>query len=221
MIINQFLSLFISLLLNFNTYQIEGKVIKVYDGDTLTILTNQNETEKIRLEGIDCPELSQDFGKEARDYTSKLTLNRNVTIYVKSIGRYGRKIALVILPNGKVLNDLLLKNGYAWHYKAYNQEKKFEDLENEAKSKKIGLWELDNPIPPWDYRKKAKTILSIPKSNKSNILRNDSVLICNSYASKTFHNSNCSGLNRCKSEITIISIAKAKNLQRVECKFCY
>src|SRR5690349_3474309 len=91
--------------LNFNPPKpIKGKVVSIADGDTFTILTEDKEQVKIRLYGVDCPEKKQDFGTKAKQFTSNLCFGKVVNAQVKNNDRYGRKIALVILPNGRIVN---------------------------------------------------------------------------------------------------------------------
>lgn len=139
------------LLLSFQLPQITGKVIKIADGDTITILVN-NEQIKIRLTGIDCPEKSQDYGQKAKEYTSEACFGKTVTIIEHGKDRYGRTLGEVILPNGKILNQELVRSGYAWHYKKYSNDTILANLEIVARNNKAGLW-AGNPIAPWEYRK--------------------------------------------------------------------
>jgi len=133
-----------------------GRVVKVADGDTITILTENFKQVKIRLHGIDCPESSQDFGTRAKQFTSELCFGKTVKVEALDTDRYGRTIGLVILPDGKVLNKELLRAGLAWHYKHYDKSQEFADLETAAKSKKAGLWVQPNAIAPWEFRRAAR-----------------------------------------------------------------
>lgn len=69
---------------------ITGKVIRVADGDTVTLLDSTNTQIRVRLYGIDCPENGQDFGNVAKRFTSDLCFSKIVTVDVKDIDRYGR-----------------------------------------------------------------------------------------------------------------------------------
>lgn len=127
---------------------LQGKVVAIADGDTITLLTADNKQVKIRLHGIDCPEKNQDFGTKAKQFTSNLVFGKIVKVVVTDTDRYGRSVGLVILPDGKVLNKELLKAGLAWHYKYYNKSQEFAELEEQAKKDKIGIWSMDNAIAP-------------------------------------------------------------------------
>lgn len=130
-----------------------GKVVRVSDGDTITILTEDNNQVKIRLAGIDCPEAHQDFGRKAKHFTSDFCFSKTVRVEVSAKDKYGRYLGIVTLQNGKNLNHELLKAGLAWHYKYFDQSKQLADLELVARTSKIGLWSLPNPIAPWDFRR--------------------------------------------------------------------
>ncbi len=148
-----FLILYFSFSIALGQAVISGKVFRVADGDTFTLLDGENKQVKVRLHGIDCPENKQDFSQVAKKFTSDNVFEKVVKVEVKNIDRYGRIIGVVILPNGKILNEELLKAGLAWHYKYYDKTEEFAKLERRAKRKKVGLWKYKNPIPPWDFRK--------------------------------------------------------------------
>ena len=97
---------------------IEGKVVSVADGDTLTVLKGKEQV-KVRLHGVDAPEKAQDFGTASRTFTSEACFGKEVTVEVKDTDRYGRKVGIVTLPDGRVLNHELVKAGLAHWYAAY------------------------------------------------------------------------------------------------------
>lgn len=131
--------------------QLIGKVVSIADGDTFTMLVN-NERIRIRLHGIDCPEKGQDFSNVAKDLLSNYVFGKTVTVKEMDTDRYGRTIGMVVIDSVNV-NQKLLEAGLAWHYTQYDKNPAWAKLEREAKNKKLGLWSLPNPIAPWDYRK--------------------------------------------------------------------
>lgn len=131
---------------------ITGKVVAVADGDTFTLLVNGNRQQKIRLHGIDCPEKRQDFGQVAKDFTSKEVFGKTITVKPTDTDRYGRTIAIVLLPDQISLNELLLKNGLAWHYTQYDKNPQWKKLEQIARKNKVGLWQQPNAVAPWTFR---------------------------------------------------------------------
>ena len=140
-------------------------VSRVIDGDTIEILKGE-EFVKVRLHGIDAPERSQKYGKEATDKVIELLHPVNmITVNILDKDRYGRYIATVhtndedmvkVNSYGAVRGDvglILVDQGLAWHYKKYSDSKELEAAENYARTNKLGLWSEEDPIPPWVYRR--------------------------------------------------------------------
>ena len=154
-----------------------GKCVSVHDGDTLGVMHNGKE-EKIRVWGIDCPELHQDFGSRAKQFTSDQVFGKIVTIEVKSHDRYGRTVGRVKV-DGKDLSLELAKSGMAWYYRKYSNDQQLASAEKDARDKKIGLWSAPNPLPPWDFRKNRIAVRknTSPKASKSPIKENSSEVV--------------------------------------------
>jgi endonuclease YncB( thermonuclease family) len=81
---------------------ITGKVVAIADGDTLTVLDASNKQHKIRLDGIDAPESSQDFGSRAKQSLSDLVFGKTVTIISSKKDRYGRTLGKVMIEKRDV-----------------------------------------------------------------------------------------------------------------------
>ena len=128
-----------------------GRVVGVLDGDTIDVM-NAGRAERIRLQGIDCPEKSQPFGSRAKQFTSDLVFGKTVEVQSIEKDRYGRTIGWIFIE-GHNVNEAILTAGYAWHYKRYSSDQNLAIAEIAAKEKKIGLWVDQNPIPPWDFRR--------------------------------------------------------------------
>ncbi len=132
---------------------IEGKIIKIYDGDTITILQDKEKL-KIRLYGIDAPESNQSFGNESRENLLKLCpLNETAIIKVKDKDKYNRIVG-ILFCNDINANANQVENGFAWAYKEYSNA--YILLEMKAKLESKGLWSEKNPIKPSDFRKEHK-----------------------------------------------------------------
>lgn len=98
------------------TKSISGKVVKIADGDTITILDEQNVQHKIRLQGIDAPEHKQDFGEVSRQHLASLVFGKYVKVEYGKADQYGRLVGKVWVDgNDECLEQL--KAGLAWHYK--------------------------------------------------------------------------------------------------------
>lgn len=134
--------------------EIIGNVSKVYDGDTCHVMEGTTK-HKIRLSGIDTPEIKQTHGIQSRDALRELILNNTVTVEYSKRDRYGRIIG-TIYHDKKDINLIMISTGNAWHYKYYDKQKTYADAEAKAKNNKLGLWALPNPIAPWNFRRKKK-----------------------------------------------------------------
>jgi hypothetical protein len=96
-----------------------ARVIGIADGDTITVLTADRTQHSIRLWGIDAPETGQDFGGRANQAASTLAFGQQVTIRARDTDRYGRTVDEVILPDGRSLNQEMVRQGMAWRYRRY------------------------------------------------------------------------------------------------------
>ena len=137
-----------------------AKVIRILDGDTMEVLY-KNKPLKIRLAHIDCPEKrgKQPFGNQAKIALSNLCFGQNVTVLGENYDRNKRLIAVIINQKKQNVNQEMVKQGMAWHFKKYSKDVAYSKLEAEARKNKIGLWKDTNPIAPWAWR-------SMPKSKK-------------------------------------------------------
>lgn len=129
-------------------------VVGVHDGDSITVLQDKHEI-KIRLEGIDAPELGQPFGAAAKKALSDLVFQKPVRIEERGKDRYGRTLANVFV-DGKRVNLALVESGFAWHFVRYSKAAEYRDAEQRARAARRGLWNDKSPVPPWDWRKKPK-----------------------------------------------------------------
>ncbi len=132
---------------------IQGKVIKIKDGDTIDILFSGKPL-TVRFDHIDCPEKKQPFGNAAKQFTAGKCFGQTVTIQnEKKYDRYKRLIGVVITPEGENVNEALVRAGLAWHYKKHSTNSRYAELETTAKKNKVGLWADINAVPPWEWRK--------------------------------------------------------------------
>lgn len=138
-----------------STQTLTGKVISVADGDTLTILDDANQKTRVRLFGIDAPEMGQAYGTQSKKLLSTLAFGKVATVEVKDVDQYGRAVGIVHIDS-TICNTQMLRLGLAWHYRRYSKSAEFQALEDEARREKRGLWADPNPLPPWEYRKDKK-----------------------------------------------------------------
>ena len=130
---------------------IEGTVVGVHDGDTLTLLIAGNQTVKIRLSQIDSPESDQAFGLRSKQSLSDMVFKKAVRVEKEAVDRYGRTVGTVFVGDLDV-NREQVKRGMAWAFLKYLHDKSLIQVEAIARQSKIGLWSDPNPMPPWEYR---------------------------------------------------------------------
>ena len=154
--------------------QLNAKVIRVVDGDTVVVTDQNNATSRIRLEGIDAPESSQAFGSEAKAKLAELSLNKDVQIYWTKKDPYGRLVGKLMIGDEDLCLKLL-ESGLAWHYKQYQLEQSSQDViaysqaEKEARAARRGLWNSERPpIPPWQYRHQQQSPRTPMSDNDDN-----------------------------------------------------
>jgi micrococcal nuclease len=132
-----------------------GRCVGVHDGDSMTILIDTPDGKrqaKIRLDGIDAPELGQPFSRVSRDGLAKMVFERECAVESRGPDKYGRTVGRVSV-DGADVNAAMLDSGLAWHYKKYDSLPEMAAREQAAKRANAGLWDDRNPIPPWDWRK--------------------------------------------------------------------
>ncbi len=151
---------------------LNGRVVGVSDGDTITVLDAYNQQHKIRLSGIDAPEKAQPFGQRSKENLSRHVFGRDVSIEWHKLDRYKRIVGKVMVAEPSCRDAACPKTfdachaqitaGLAWWYAKYSKDQSREDAhryelaEKEAQSHRLGLWSDPQPIPPWDWRHKGK-----------------------------------------------------------------
>lgn len=128
-----------------------GRVVGVTDGDTIKVL-REGRAETVRLQGVDAPEKRQAYGERARRFVADLAFDRPVVVRATGRDRNGRLLGEVVLPDGRSLNQELVRAGYAWWFRKYSRDVRLARLEEEARQGRRGLWADHAPEPPWEYR---------------------------------------------------------------------
>jgi endonuclease YncB( thermonuclease family) len=142
-------------------YDVQGKVVAIADGDTITVLDAQDQQHKIRLAGIDAPESKQPFGQASKKHLSGLLFDRDVTLDCGKTDRYDREVC-VVMVGGQDANQAQVKAGMAWWYRKYQSEQTaqqraaYEAAEATAKAGRMGLWQDAGAVPPWEWRHQRK-----------------------------------------------------------------
>lgn len=169
---------------------IEGKVINVHDGDTITVLDKENKKFHIRLQGIDAPEIKQKYGPESQKNLERMVMGKQVTIVWNKVDKYRRTVGTIMLE-GRDINIEQVKAGLAWHFKKYAEEQPPADrityakAEEQARAAKLGLWQDPNPTPPGDYRVAVKEARWGPPPPPGTIIGNKN--------SMKYHRPDCPG----------------------------
>lgn len=144
---------------------LDGVVERVTDGDTVVIFAGTTKL-KVRLYGIDAPETEKNFGgvhKPGQPFGEEAFLalkekidGRKVIVEVLDIDqRYGREVA-IIRYNGRDINQEMIDEGWAWAYRQYLDRPHasgYIGSEEGARRARRGLWQQNNPMPPWEFRK--------------------------------------------------------------------
>lgn len=130
-------------------------IVGVTDGDTLTALSADNQQVKCRLYGIDAPEKKQAFGQASKLSLSQLSFGRSAQIDIVSRDRYGRSVCKIAV-GGVDVNKEQIARGMAWMYRKYAKDPGYSEAESRAQSRRIGIWRDEQPVPPWDFRRKGR-----------------------------------------------------------------
>ncbi|MEG1338686.1 thermonuclease family protein [Cetobacterium sp.] len=137
------------------SFAFSGKVIKVADGDTITVLRDGKKV-RVRFYGIDAPEKKQEYGVKSLSVLKNMIDGKIVEVKEKDKDQYGRVVGEVYY-NDKNLNLYMLETGNAWWYKQYAKDNiEFAAAQEKAKLEKLGLWKESNPMAPWEFRRKNK-----------------------------------------------------------------
>ena len=148
--------------------ELYGTVVRVGDGDTLTLLDASHKMHKVRLSGIDAPERRQAYGERARQHLALLTYGKSARVIWQKRDRYGRIVGRVFVaecggpecPFSREVGLEQIKAGLAWHYKDYAREQppnerwRYALVELQARARREGLWQDASPIPPWEFRQR-------------------------------------------------------------------
>lgn len=148
-------TLILSIILSVLSFALEGYVERVSDGDSFVARIDGKKV-RVRMYGIDAPELKQEHGKESKKYLENLILGKSVDLKVLYEDSYKRKVARVYYGK-KEVNVEMLKSGNAWFYEYHaKKEKNYRRAYEEAKKEKKGIWGSKNPQNPREFRLKNK-----------------------------------------------------------------
>jgi len=130
-----------------------AQVVRVIDGDTIHVIRDNQDRVKVRLFGIDAPELNQRDGAASGRYLSVRIGDQSVQIVSHGYDDYGRLLGEVIDSSGVNINEEMVRYGLAWVYRRYVKTTDWLTLEKTARAHGAGLWRRRHPVPPWQHRK--------------------------------------------------------------------
>ena len=197
-----------------------GKVVGVSDGDTITVLAAGNKQFKIRLLAIDTPEGGQAYGDKAKQALSKKVFGQFVQVHWEKQDQYKRVLGNITIGK-RWINYEMVAEGWAWHYKQYDKDKRFAEAETKAKAARRGLWADRNPVAPWDWRKEKKGGKPVvkpkpPTKPLPRISTTPAGVVYIAGTGKKYHTANCQYVR--KSRIAI-ALANARR-SHTPCKRC-
>jgi endonuclease YncB( thermonuclease family) len=133
---------------------LSGRVERVIDGDSLQVRIEGLGLIEVRLHGVDTPEYDQPYGSAAERELRRLVAWQRVELVSETVDSYGRLVATVYRGDVNV-NREMVSRGYAWWYRRYARfDAALRRAEKEARAQRRGLWRDDDPMPPWDWRRK-------------------------------------------------------------------
>ena len=151
-----FLAFCLSLAPGASRADFEGRVVRVSDGDTLTVLSERKEI-KVRLDSIDAPELKQPYGRRAQESLAQLCASRSARVMERGQDRYGRTVGRIAC-DGIDANSEQVRRGMAWVFERYApRNSPLYGLQGEARGSRRGLWADPHPTAPWDWRLKRRS----------------------------------------------------------------
>ncbi len=140
----------------------QGKVTRVLDGDSVLIRFASGEVRGVRIAGIDAPEKGQPHADVSRRALLEQLHQREVRVEVVKTDRYDRLVGRVLVAN-RDAGLAQLRAGLAWHFARYDADlapavrRRYARAERQARLQGIGLWRDPAPLPPWEYRSRART----------------------------------------------------------------
>ncbi len=132
-------------------FEFSGEVARVVDGDSLSVKFGTGEI-RVRLFGIDAPEINQIGGWAAKRLLEDLTAGHKIRLRVVDVDKYGRLVAWA-WANEINLNRWMIYEGWAWHYRRYSSDFSLFVAEKAAKKAGRGLWHNKTPQSPWMFRR--------------------------------------------------------------------
>ncbi|QDK47258.1 hypothetical protein DOM22_19845 [Bdellovibrio sp. ZAP7] len=139
---------------------LSGVVEQCHDGDTCRVRV-KGKIAKIRFAGIDCPELSQKYGKQARNFTESIVKGKQVDL--ECDGKSFDRLTCVVFVGDKNVNLMIVQHGWAYDSTKYSKGRYLASVD-EAKSQRLGIWADKNLTSPYCYRHKTNKKCALDQS---------------------------------------------------------
>lgn len=135
------------------SHVVEGTVRYVIDGDTLVLQPDAGTGKpiKLRLLGLDAPEICQAGGVEARDAIAQRLAGRRVQVTGEFEDDYHRRLATITV-DGDDIGAWMVLRGHAWNARYRGQPGPYAREEGEARAARRGLFAATDPLPPRSFR---------------------------------------------------------------------
>ncbi len=151
------------------TRLVGARVVHVADGDSFEARLSDGRRSGVRIGGIDAPESRQPWADRSRRHLRELIEAQPIWLDVGKTDRYGRIVAQVFVASpqdpGHASVDVghaQIASGLAWYYRRYGDElpatwrSRYDAAERDAQRRRIGLWQEDDPMPPWEWRQQKR-----------------------------------------------------------------
>lgn len=132
---------------------VEGRVIKITDGDKVTVMLPDGSKLKVELAGIDAPEKNQPHYQIANQALSDKIFTEDVRIEIESWKRSSLVVGKIVL-DGEYVNSWMVAEGHAWAYPQDSDNSELMEIQRTAKAGYRGVWALSDVerVPPWEWR---------------------------------------------------------------------
>jgi micrococcal nuclease len=132
------------------------------EGDMLQVTTGDGVEHTVRLADIDTPDLRQPFAAESQQALTDLALGKHVRVVSLYVDKHRRHIGTVQMGDVSI-GELLIEQGFAWHYLKQSDAESLSRAQANAKAKGLNIWSEASPVSPWDYRqaKREQTVFSV------------------------------------------------------------
>jgi micrococcal nuclease len=136
-----------------------ARVISVVDGDNI-IVAKDTKLYRVKFMAIECPEIQQDYGIQARQFVTDLLLGKDVKVDSRAID-FDKRLLSTVLIDDKDVGLEITRAGYAWYDDRSHHNPQIAAAEKDARAKHTGLWSMANPVSPWQFRQKMLGVRAI------------------------------------------------------------